>query len=127
VYELDAADPKKQAIAAALVRYHRRSARVSTQVLVELYNVLVRKLGLPVPEGAEYVRLTGQISCVESDAALVMEALDLVRELWFSIWDSMIVAAALRADCDVLFTEDLSHGQKIGSLTVVNPFVSDPV
>jgi predicted nucleic acid-binding protein len=39
----------------------------------------------------------------------------------------MILAAALRADCDVLFTEDLSHGQKIGSLTVVNPFVSDPV
>jgi predicted nucleic acid-binding protein len=56
-----------------------------------------------------------------------MEALELAREYRFSIWDSMMVAAAQRARCDVLFTEDLYHGQKIGSLTVVNPFLVDSV
>jgi predicted nucleic acid-binding protein len=127
VYELDEGDKSKQAIAAKLVHENRRSAIVSTQVLVELYNVLVRKLRVSVPDSCEYVRLTAQMNCVETDATLVMEALELAREYRFSIWDSMMVAAAQRARCDVLFTEDLSHGQKIGSLTVVNPFLVDSV
>jgi predicted nucleic acid-binding protein len=39
-------------------------------------------------------------------------------------WDALIVAAALLAGCDTLYTEDLQHGQVIeGRLTVVNPFL----
>jgi predicted nucleic acid-binding protein len=34
-----------------------------------------------------------------------------------------MVAAALQADCAVLYTEDLQHGQKFGSLAIQNPFV----
>ena len=36
---------------------------------------------------------------------------------------SMIVAAAIEAGCDTLFTEDMQHGRKFGSLTIVNPFL----
>jgi predicted nucleic acid-binding protein len=39
---------------------------------------------------------------------------------WF---DALIVSAAQQAGCDVLYSEDLQHGQRFGSLRVVNPFV----
>jgi predicted nucleic acid-binding protein len=40
-----------------------------------------------------------------------------------SVYDSMIVAAAVLADCGALMSEDLQHGQKFaGRLRVVNPF-----
>ena len=43
----------------------------------------------------------------------------------FSIYDSMILASALRADCQVVFTEDLQHGQVIEDrLKIINPFSS---
>ena len=42
----------------------------------------------------------------------------------FSIYDSMIVAAALQAGCDILYSEDMQHHQLIeGSLTVINPYL----
>jgi len=38
-------------------------------------------------------------------------------------WDAMIAAAALRADCDVLWSEDLQHGMTLDDrLRIVNPF-----
>ncbi|AMM40220.1 twitching motility protein PilT [Candidatus Desulfofervidus auxilii] len=39
-----------------------------------------------------------------------------------SFWDALIVAAAQRAVCKILFTEDLSHGMKIAGIEIVNPF-----
>jgi hypothetical protein len=38
-------------------------------------------------------------------------------------WDSLIVAAALLADCDTLYSEDMQHGRLFeNSLKVINPF-----
>jgi predicted nucleic acid-binding protein len=37
-------------------------------------------------------------------------------------YDSLIVAAAIEAECDVLYTEDLNHGQRFGDLVVTDPF-----
>ena len=39
-----------------------------------------------------------------------------------SHWDSLIVAAATLAQCETLYSEDLQHGQVIGTVKVVNPF-----
>ena len=41
-----------------------------------------------------------------------------------SYWDGAIVAAAERLKAAILYTEDLSHGQRYGSVVVVNPFLS---
>ena len=49
--------------------------------------------------------------------------LDIAERYGFSVYDSMIVAAALGADCRVLWTEDLQHGQRIEARLIVNnPF-----
>jgi predicted nucleic acid-binding protein len=39
-----------------------------------------------------------------------------------SFYDALIVASAIQAGCDTLFTEDMQHGRKFGGLTIVNPF-----
>lgn len=48
--------------------------------------------------------------------------LDVAERYRFSIYDSLIVAAALRAGCTTLYTEDLQHRQTIERLTIRNPF-----
>jgi predicted nucleic acid-binding protein len=49
-------------------------------------------------------------------------SLELSKKYRFSIWDSLIIAAALEAHCTTLYTEDLQHGQLIEGLRIVNPF-----
>jgi predicted nucleic acid-binding protein len=39
-------------------------------------------------------------------------------------WDALIIEAALRANAEVLYSEDLQHGQRFGALAVVNPFLA---
>ena len=43
-----------------------------------------------------------------------------------SWWDALIVAAAQRAGCRTLLSEDFQAGQQFGDLTVVNPFAAAP-
>jgi predicted nucleic acid-binding protein len=50
-------------------------------------------------------------------------AVSLAREHGMSFYDALIVAAAIEAGCDTLFSEDMQHGRSIGGLAIVNPFV----
>jgi predicted nucleic acid-binding protein len=60
---------------------------------------------------------------VHSSPALYVEALRLHAQSRLSWYDALIVSAALQAQCDLLYTEDLQHGQRFQSLQVVNPFL----
>lgn len=99
-------------------------AIVSVQVLNELANVAVRKLGLTWRE------LSDLIAAVRAKCEitpLTEEVHDQARELAeryrLSFYDASIVSAALEAGCRVLYSEDLQHGLKIDrSLTIRNPF-----
>lgn len=53
---------------------------------------------------------------------VLSRAFELKDRYRFSYWDCAIVAAALSARCDTLFTEDMHHGQVIEGLKIVNPF-----
>ncbi len=55
--------------------------------------------------------------------SLYGEALRIRERYKLNWYDSLIVAAALEAKCDVLYTEDLQHGQRFGELVVINPFL----
>ena len=54
--------------------------------------------------------------------ALYHRALDVQGRWRFGFYDSLIVAAALMAGCRTLLSENLQHGQKLDSLTIVDPF-----
>lgn len=60
---------------------------------------------------------------VDSDTALAAAAVEKPIRHQLSIWDAMVVQAALQAQAHTLYSEDLSHGQRLGGLAVINPFV----
>lgn len=97
---------------------------ISTQVINEAVNVLTRKYGFLLPEAHEIaLSLLDLCEVVAVDAATVRKAIGITKSYSFSHWDSLIVAAALLANCEILYSEDMQHGQIIDSrLTIVNPF-----
>ena len=54
--------------------------------------------------------------------ALYRRGLEVRFRYRYSFHDSMIIAAALELNCKTLYSEDLRHGQKLGGLTIENPF-----
>jgi predicted nucleic acid-binding protein len=104
--------------------WDERSGVLSIQVLQEFYVNATRKLKKPLnPAKAlavieEYLTWT----IVENTATLLRGAIALQQKAQLSFWDAMVVQAALEADCDTLYSEDLNAGQRFGSLTIVNPF-----
>lgn len=124
VYCTDKLSPAKQTIALSLIEKHSTAGQavVSTQVLIELYNVLVNKQKMPVAMAAELVSSYALWPVVESDVELVQKAIDRTIEQHISIWDAMVVEAANRCEAETLLSEDMSHGMRYGNTTVVNPF-----
>jgi predicted nucleic acid-binding protein len=77
-------------------------------------------------EADQYLAATFRpLLAVHSSPALFSEALRLGSKFRLAWYDSLIVAAAIEAQCDTLYTEDLQHGQRIESVTVTNPFAPD--
>ena len=54
--------------------------------------------------------------------AIVGDALAIRAQHGYSYWDSAILSAAGALGCDVLYSEDMTHGREIGGVTIVNPF-----
>lgn len=126
VYCTDTTEPEKQAIARALVSKASASgdAMVSTQVLIELFNVLTRKQQMPAANAQALVTAYTGWSVVPSDVPLVTAAIEKSLQQQLSIWDAMVIEAALRGGAQTLYTEALTHGQRFDALTVVNPFIA---
>ena len=100
--------------------------KLSVQVMNEFAAVARRKLNMSWPEVSE--ALDAVRALCETAAPLTVEihdrALDIAERYGYHIYDALILAAALDAGCDVLYTEDMHDGQKVGALTIRNPFVS---
>lgn len=98
---------------------------VSVQVLNELASVSHRKLRMAWPDIAEALDAI-RVLC-PAPVPLTTDthdaALRIAIKYGFSFYDSLIAAAALEAQCTILYSEDLQDGQEIeGRLTVHNPF-----
>ncbi len=59
---------------------------------------------------------------VELSIPLMQSALRLKELHHVSYWDAAILAAAARAGCAILLSEDLNPGQSFDMVRVVNPF-----
>ena len=123
VYLYSGDEPEKQAAAIALIE--RNDTVVSTQVLSELANTLSRKFALPydvVAQAVAEVRDACTVIPVMTDT--IAQALALAQKYRYSYYDSLILAAALSAGCDMLATEDMKHGQVIEDVLKIHcPFV----
>jgi predicted nucleic acid-binding protein len=121
LYALDV-DAEKRKKALALLR---GNPVISVQVVNEFISVAIGKMKLARPQINRLARvMMKRCEVVTMDEAMVKEAIALGERYQLSHWDSLIIAAALRANCDTLYSDDMQHGQLIdGRLTFINPFI----
>ena len=96
------------------------------QALGELFRVLVRRGWTPAQARGAILNWTDGFPVVETSAAVVVAAADLVAAHQLSFWDGVILSAAAAAECRVLVSEDMQDGFTWRGVTVVNPFAQSP-
>lgn len=128
IYALDEANPTKQQIAAQLVREAIVSGRgiISIQVVQEFLNDARSKFKQPMTIEqcrGHILNVLGPLCAQFPSMSTIDSALLLVEETGYHFYDALIVTAAIESGCHTLYSEDLQHGRKIGTLTILNPFV----
>lgn len=125
VYAHDPEQAEKHPVARTLLArlWVEVSGRISTQVLEELYATVTRKR--PRLSASAAFDLIDELSAWPVYAPTAADVLAAVRRSTqhsMSIWDAMIVQAAIASGCSILWSEDLQHGRRYESVTVRNPF-----
>jgi len=96
----------------------------SVQSMNELINALIGKYRRPWNE-VERIRddLLATLGLPRPlTFATHLFAANVARDHKFHIYDAMIIASAIEAGCDTLYSEDMHDGWTLAGLTVVNPF-----
>ena len=129
VYAEDRDAGSKHAIARDLVTelWHSGEGVLSIQVLQEFFVNVTRKVLRPLSSdkalGIVEQYLTWRV--VENTGDLLLAGIRLASTLKVSFWDALVIQAARIERCERLWTEDLNHGQRVGELTIVNPFLPE--
>jgi len=133
VYAYDPDEPARRQRALWLIREAMRESRfvISTQVMQEFFSMMLRRHFLPAPRALDVLRELAEHPVVPASGGSVLRAAALQQRSRLSIWDALIVQAALDAGCGTLFTEDLQNGQRFAAtgdapatVTVIDPFAS---
>jgi predicted nucleic acid-binding protein len=95
---------------------------LSIQVLAEFYVTATRKLGMPSQEAEEVLTDLGGWIIHRPAHADLLRAAHLHRRYGVSWWDALILNSAAELGCRLLWTEDLSNGQRYGTVTARSPF-----
>ena len=96
----------------------------SAQVLQEFFVTVVRKASRPISaaQALEWIEQWTAFPCQAIDHQLVRIAIEQSERFTISYWDAAILAAAEALGAETVCSEDLSHGQRYGSVRVINPF-----
>jgi predicted nucleic acid-binding protein len=114
---------RKRAIARALIDHG--SGALSVQVLREFLHQATRpggKLRLAHADALPFLALWQRMPVQEETIAVLVNAVALQARTGYTVWDSLIVAAAQALGCNILYTEDLQDGRMIDGLRIVDPF-----
>lgn len=121
IYLLGSGDPRAKRAEELFVH----GGVVSVQVLDEFVDVARRKIRLSWDEVKNALRVI-RILCPDPRPITLDThdlALRIAEQYGYRIYDSLIAASALEANCDVLYSEDLQDGQTIdGQVKIRNPF-----
>ena len=125
IYSISAEDAVKKAEAIALIR-DRKGLHISPQVIFEFIHSSVRKTKIERAVAIGCARgFLSSFKLVVPNAGVVENSMRIMERYGLSCWDSQVIVSALASDCDILYTEDLQHGQVFEkTLKVVNPFLS---
>ena len=117
------ADKRKRAL--ALIE--REDFGLSAQVLQEFYVVVTRKIERPLSavQALEWIEEFAAFPCAPIDSSLVKIGIEVSVRFQIPYWDGAIVTAAESMGAEILYSEDLSHGQHYGKVQVINPFAPE--
>ncbi|CAN5311042.1 PIN domain-containing protein [soil metagenome] len=129
VYSIDDRDLEKKAGARQIL--HALPAKhqpiISTQVVQELYAVATTKLKAEPFIVKQLVHSFRRMEIVNIDLDLIEQAIDINLILQISFWDSLIIAAAEKALCKYVYSEDLASGASYRGVMVLNPFMETEI
>ncbi|MEO8098407.1 MAG: PIN domain-containing protein [Acidobacteriota bacterium] len=125
IYAYDASSPRKRTVARNLLfESTSRNVVVSPQALAEFSSVLLhkRRPGVNPLEVLKALRSMAHLQVVSSDGPMVERAVE--AHQWYGVhfYDGMIIAAAERAGCTRILSEDLNPDQQYFGVRVQNPF-----
>ncbi len=113
----------KQRIAQNLLE--NEDLTLSVQVLQEFYHQVTRHnrpAALSHIKAMRFIEQFAEFPVMEMTLDIVYSAASISNRYRLSYWDGAILAAAKAAGCDVVYSEDMSHGQDYDGVRVVNPF-----
>lgn len=124
VYTLDKSNVDKQERARNIIRkiVNVHQPVISTQVIKEFYVVAINKMKADPIIVKNIIHNFRNMEIVTNDLELIEQAIDISVISQISFWDSLIIAAAEKANCEYIFSEDLNPGQTYRGVLVVNPF-----
>ena len=98
------------------------NCHISTQVLQELFNVMTKKLKYSKEETKTVICDMMNLSVHQLNNNDIKDAMNISLSAQFSIYDSLIIAAAKSEGCSIVYSEDLNDGQIVDGVKIVNPF-----
>jgi predicted nucleic acid-binding protein len=124
IYAHDPSAGLKRAKAGELIArlFESGDGAISTQVLAEFYSIATKKLSMSRQVAGEIVSDLHTWTVHRPSHAGIMAAIELQRLYRISWWDALILNSAIELGSEILWSEDLAHGQLYGSVTVPNPF-----
>ena len=129
VYAHDRSSGKKNTIAMEIMEYlwERKKGVISVQVMQEFYVCVTTKILKPLPlkVARNILEYLLNWDLIINDEYITIKAINLQEKYRFSFWDSLIVQSAIQSQAYTLLSEDLSDGQIIENVKIVNPFVQE--
>lgn len=126
VYAYDKDEKSKNRIAKNILIdcWEKKSGVVSTQVLQEFYVTVTAKLSkkLSIDEASELITDFLSWPIEQVTPYDILDATTFQKRYKYSFWDSLIIVLAQKSGAEVLYSEDLQDGQKLGDLIIKNPF-----
>jgi predicted nucleic acid-binding protein len=95
---------------------------LSVQVLTEFYSIATKKLAMESEEAERAIRNLRDWTIHRPGHDDIVKAVLLHRRYQMGWWNALILNSAIETGCSILWTEDLSDGQRYSSVTVRNPF-----
>jgi len=123
LYSYSIVNDQKSLVSKNLIRSTK--SIISTQVLQEMCNVLIKKFNLDMTSISKVLsELQLNFDVRINKTETIRNALEIHFKYQYSYYDSLIISSALENECSILYSEDLHHNQKIeNTLTIINPFL----
>jgi predicted nucleic acid-binding protein len=107
--------------------WQNRCGKISYQCLNKYYITVTQRLrtGLAKQIARTDIKSLQAWNPTSTDSIVIESVWTIQDRYSFSWWDSLILSAAQKLDCQIVLSEDMQHLQQVDNLQIINPFVSD--